>query len=116
MSAVSKEILEFFRRAGKRTVKIGDTLHMHVGEETFPALERKIERALARGEAVTEDGVSRWLEFFPVRLPGKTGTDAYVWKDGNRVRVERYLVIKFPGGEVTKELVGLCWKDAIEVL
>lgn len=102
--------MNLFTNAPKRLVKIGGVLHVHVGADTFAALDKKIEAALAKGGAVTENGITRWVDVVIIfnRL-GETPSDRYIWHgDGERVKAERWLVTKTADGG-SRKLIGTTW-------
>ena len=102
--------------ADKRVVTIGDTLRIWMGtadeiESLKPTIEAEIKRALARGDTVTENGTSRWVEESEVRDSSKTASDAYTWsKDGNSIKVEKAMVIKQANGNLRRESIGFGWR------
>lgn len=100
--------------AKKRVIRTDDTLRIMIGEDDAK-VESTIKAALGRGETVTEGGVTRWIECLPLYDTSKTGTARYTWhRDGNRVKCERMLFTK-TGGSVTKERLGLVWRDFMAV-
>lgn len=109
-------IKDLIANAPKRSVLIGDTLHVFVGEDTKGQVDAQIKRALARGDTVTENGVAQWQEWWAVMNPGKTGSEAYTWIDGNRVRCELFHFVKDKNGHVTKTSIRKCWRPAASVL
>lgn len=102
--------------APKRLVQIDDKLYVYVSPDDGK-VDLIIKNALANGKTVIENGTSQWVEFWPVRAPDKSGSDAYTWrKDGNSIRTEKILFTKNPKNEVTQKSLGFVWKDALTVI
>jgi len=95
--------------APKRSVQIGGQLHVHVGSDTFGALDAKIAAALRRGDTVTENGESVWIEAEPVYDRTKSGSAAYTWK-GERVKIELTRHTRKADGSVTRTPAGFAWR------
>lgn len=98
-----ERLLKAFRAA--RKVVIGSTLFVGTDEE----VERRIKRALSRGETVKENGITRWVEEHQVHDKTKTGSAAYTWK-GDKVRVERFMVTRLPSGTLSRARIGFAWR------
>jgi hypothetical protein len=107
---VNESFLDIVAAAPKRTVRIGDTLHVHIGEDAFESLEAKIQRALRHGLTVEENGVSRWITDSPVFDSTKSGSAAYTWKN-DKIKVEHILVTKSKDGTITRQSAGFVWKN-----
>ena len=117
------EIEKLLREAPKRVVTIGTTQKIYIGADTTDQVEKDIQRGLARGETVVENGISRWIEFMPIHdeAKKKANPDLYhewlIWhKDGNRVKCDKVLHTKGTDGNVDKKILCSVWKDAIEVM
>jgi len=106
IALTSKEIL---LKAPKRFVQIDDTLHVFIGEDAKGLVDKQVNRALKRGQTVTENGVSRWIESIVIFNAAKEASARYIWhSDGNRVKAEKFLFTK-QGGKVNREKLGCCW-------
>jgi hypothetical protein len=88
-----------------RKLHIGDTLFI-----TSPELApEQIRDALEHGKTVTENGVSQWINENEMIVPGQTGSAVYVWK-GDKIKVERQLVVKDADGNITRTSLGFAWR------
>ncbi len=101
----------------KRSIRIGGTLHLYVGSTVeelatlTPQIEMLIERALQHGDAVIEDGVSRWFEENDIFDTCKSGSDAYVWsRNGDSVKTEKVLVTRLVDGTISRSFQGFGWR------
>ncbi len=112
-TAVDK-LKQLLAEAPKRAIQIDDRLFIFIA--TDAKAEAAIKRGLAQGKTIIENGVSRWVEWYPVRLPGQTGSAAYVWKGGNHVKAEKLLFTKDATGNVKRESLGFAWREAQEVM
>jgi len=104
---------KFFADAPKRSVQIGETLHLFVGSgDAFTAkIEATIKRALESGKTVTENGVSRWIEKHEfINTRASVPSERYRWHaDGNRVKAAKFLVTRQADGSVRKKRIGIGW-------
>jgi DNA mismatch repair protein MutH len=114
---MTKEALkQMLADAPRRTVQIDSTVHLYLGADTTGHVEQTIQKALAAGKTVTDNGTAQWIEHFPVALAG-TGSARYTWdKSGNRVKCERVLCTRTESGEYTQKVLGFSYRDATEVL
>lgn len=110
------EAQEIFAGAQKRCVQLGNTLRVWLGTpeeiaQAEPEVQKEISRALARGLTVVEDGVSRWMRTQEVPGLGYEGSDRYIWHpDGEKIRVERFIVTKQADGTMSERSIGFAWK------
>lgn len=84
-------------------------------EGTFPQIEKKAQKAMREGRAVTWNwphGPTQWFEDYEILDLDKSGSAIYTWdKSGNRVKCERYLITRDKDGEVTKEFTKHVYKS-----
>lgn len=108
--ALRQTLIEAFRNA--RKVVIGKRLFIGSTAEVEP----RIERALARGQHVTEGGTIKWITFTVVFDGTRYGSAQYTWDaSGNKVKVEKILVTDTKG-EITKQSLGFIFKNFEEVV
>lgn len=112
------QLREIFKGAQKRSIRIGDRLHVILGtpeelEAKAPEINAMIRKALDRGRTVTENGVAQWISKEPLHNPRATlASDQYKWHaDGNRVKARKMLVTKQPDGTIRKKQIGYGWTD-----
>lgn len=114
--STKKKLQAAFAAAHKRTVRIDDELRIWMGsaEELrvmAPDIRRVIDKALAAGKSVTEDGITQWIEERDEFDPTKEGSARWTWHaDGDRVRMLRTLVTKGPEGEPTRQALKPVWR------
>jgi len=114
---MNPKLAALFRDTPKRVVQFDSKLHVYMGADLDGKIEADIKRALAHGVSVIENGVSRWIEHWPLLDVSKQGSALYIWaEDGNRVQCEKILFTKSPSGEVIKKRLGVSWRAATEVL
>jgi hypothetical protein len=110
------EVQAAFAKAHKRSVKIGDTLRIWMGDERdmkkiSTDIAKEIRAALKRGETVVENGVSQWITEQEIITPGQSGSMAYTWsKCGNKIKVGQWLVVKQADGAVQQTFLCHVWK------
>lgn len=111
-----EKVRTVFAGTVKRVVTIGDTAHVSIGQpEEMAAANAKmdamIKKALDRGQTVTENGVSQWIEKIAFFNPRPTlASERYRWHaDGNRVKAAKYLVTKRADGSIRKKRIGFGW-------
>ena len=95
-------------------MRIGGTLHVFLGatkeELNGLGVDRKIARALRRGQCVEEDQVKRFERLAPTILTGRVGSSAFVWNgDCERVKATRTLVTVYQDGFRTENVIGEEW-------
>ena len=85
--------------------KIGDILHIF-DAPSRPSIQKKIKRALAKGETIIHEDKSReWIVTFPIHDENKTGSSAYIWdKSGDRIKCARERVVVKDGTRTTETL------------
>jgi len=113
--ASHQALAEAFRTSVKRSIQIGDTLHLLIGADTQEIdviAEKKIKAALATGQTVIENGVSTWIGTSEVLNQNKSGSAAYTWdKSGNKIKIEKFLVTKTADGAVSRKSLGFAWRN-----
>jgi hypothetical protein len=112
-SAAKSKMNAIFRTAVQRAIKVGDTLHIVIGDtmagvETI--IEEKVKKALASGQTVVQDGVTTWVDYIEVVDRTKSGSDVYTWK-GDKVKVEKMIVTKSRDGSITRTSAGFSWRN-----
>lgn len=112
-----EQLQKAIAEAPKRAVQFDDVVMIYVGTDLHDRVARDIDKALAAGKTVVENGISQWVEYWPIADYKKTGSDVYIFdKSGNRVKCEKFLFVKKAGGSVDKTKLGTAWRNAVEVI
>jgi len=117
-----KELAKALKESKRYQVRIGNTIHLYLmSEEELKKqqknIEKKIERALNRGQTVTEDKMRRWITVDPILdfvrdREGNPIREKYTFQgNSDKILCERTLVTEnIETKELSQEKLSNTWR------